>query len=329
MFGTTAGDRRLDFIDVDRYQTFEADNSALIRDYYSSDHTAFVMSNTLIESEPLNRTQQHAREWGVAVEDIFETHSSVIAFGARDHQPVVLKVIKQTGDEWHSGEILEAFDGHGVVRVYEQTPGAVLMERLRPGDSLVEMALNGRDEEATDILADVIQQMSSVESSNAFKTVQDWGKGFDRYVATGDDQVPLELVEAGHHLFSQLCASQRSPRLLHGDLQHYNVLFDSSRGWVTIDPKGVVGELEYEIGAIMRNPVERPELFLSRATIERRLRQFSNKLNLDFQRMLAWSFAQAVLSAIWDIEDGFAVEATNPALRLAKVMRPMLGIDTA
>ena len=290
----------------------------------------------MTESEPLNRTQQYAREWGVVVEDIIETESSVIAFGARDSQAVVLKVIKQPGDEWHSGEILKAFAGNGVVRVYEQTPGAVLIERLKPGNSLVEMALNGKDEEATDILADVIQQMSTVESLKfrteslkAFKTVQDWGKGFERYIATGDDRIPVELVEAGHHVFSELCASQRGPRLLHGDLQHYNVLFDSRRGWGAIDPKGVMGELEYEIGAVLRNPVERPEFFLASATIERRLKQFSNKLNLDFERMLAWSFAQAVLSAIWDIEDGFVVEATNSSLRLAKAIRPMLGVDIA
>src|SRR3989441_4846065 len=288
------------------------------------------MSNSLIESEPLNRMQKYAREWGVVIEDIIETDSSVIAFGARDNQPVVLKVIKQTGDEWYSGEVLRAFDGNGVVRVYEQTPGAVLMERLRPGHSLVEMALNGKDEEATDILADVIRQMSSLESSNsareswkAFKTVQDWGKRFDRFIATGNDQIPMELVEAGHHVFSQLCASQRSPRLLHGELQHYNVLFDTNRGWVAIDPKGVVGELEYEIGAALRNPVERPEVFLARATIERRLKAFASKLNLDVERMLAWSFTQAVLSAIWEIEDGFAVDATNSSLRLAEIIRPM------
>ena len=284
----------------------------------------------MTESGLLNRTQQYAREWGVAVEDTFETDSSLIAFGARDNQPVVLKVIKQTGDEWHSGEILKAFDGSGVVRVYEHEPGAVLMERLRPGHSLVEMSISGKDEEATDILADVIQQMSTVESLKfrteslkAFKTVQDWGKGFDRYVATGDNQIPVELVEAGHHVFSQLCASQRGPRLLHGDLQHYNVLFDSSRGWVAIDPKGVMGELEYEIGAVLRNPFERPELFLARATIERRLKAFANKLNLDVERMLKWSFAQAVLSAIWDIEDGFAVNPMNSSLRLAQIIQPM------
>ena len=291
----------------------------------------------------LIRIQQHAREWGVVVGDTFETESSVIAFGARDvdgsgrrDQEVVLKVVKQTGDEWHSGEVLAAFNGTGLVRVYEHAPGAVLLERLRPGNSLSELSLNGRDEEATNILADVIQQMSSVELSTSEResakraslphcpTVHDWAKGFDRYLATGDDQIPNNLVAAAQRTYVDLCGSQRRPRLLHGDLQPYNVLFDSARAWLAIDPKGVVGEIEYEVGAVLRNPYEQPELFLSRSTIERRLQQFAKKLNLDFERALAWAFAQAVLSAIWSIEDGFAVDATNPALRLANVIRPML-----
>ena len=87
----------------------------------------------------------------------------------------------------------------------------------------------------------------------------------------------------------------------------------------------MVGEIEYELGAVLRNPAERPELFLSRSTIERRLEQFSTKLNLDYERALAWAFAQAVLSAIWSVEDGFKVEASNPSLRLASVIQGMLG----
>jgi streptomycin 6-kinase len=44
-------------------------------------------------------------------------------------------------------------------------------------------------------------------------------------------------------------------RLLHGDLQHYNVLLDRKRGWLAIDPKGVVAEGEFELGAALRNPI--------------------------------------------------------------------------
>lgn len=289
----------------------------------------------MIDSELIERIQQYASQWSVSVGHAFETGSSGIAFGMRDQKPVVLKVIKRPGDEWVSGEVLRAFDGHGVVRVHEHAPGAVLIERLRPGNSLVEMTTDGRDEEATDILADVIQQMSAYASSispldlpKSAPTVHDWAKGFDRYLATGDEQVSKSLVEAGAETYLDLCASQRGPLLLHGDLQHYNVLFDADRGWLAIDPKGVIGELEYEIGAMLRNPSERPELFLSRSTIERRLRQFTNRLNLNYERALRWAFAQAVLSAVWEVEDGFPVDSMNPSLRLAEIIQPMLAADS-
>ena len=276
----------------------------------------------MIESELLDRLLEYAHKWGVSVDDTFETESSVIAFGRRgsgsfESRPVVLKVVKREGDEWRSGEILQAFDANGVARVYEQAPGAVLLERLKPGNSLAQIALDGRDEEATDILASVIREMSlSATKTSASQvtrvTVSDWAKAFERYTETGNNQVPKQLVESAHQLYSSLCASQREPRLLHGDLQHYNVLFDSERGWLAIDPKGIIGEVEYEIGAILRNPIERPDLFTSHITIK--------KLNLDYERVLDWAFAQAVLSAIWSIEDGFPVDAMNPALRLANAI---------
>jgi hypothetical protein len=40
--------------------------------------------------------------------------------------------------------------------------------------------------------------------------------------------------------------------------------------------------------------------------------------------MIAWGFAQAVLSAIWGVEDGYAVDPDAPPLRLARVIQPML-----
>lgn len=279
------------------------------------------------------RVEELVRDWGVVVQDTLETQSSFIAFGKRGDQSVVLKVIRRPGDEWRCGAVMAAFDGMGMARVYEYIEGAVLLERLNPGLQLAGAALDGRDEEATEILADVIDRMSrSCESSDepsrekfkAFVSAQDWGKGFQRYLASGDRQIPARLVTQARQLYFDLCASQRSVRLLHGDLQHYNVLFDSDRGWLAIDPKGVVGEVEYEIGASLRNPYEKPELFASSETVERRLRCFEAKLKLNYDRALAWGFAQAVLSAIWSVEDGFAAPAGNPSLRLANAIWPIL-----
>jgi streptomycin 6-kinase len=293
----------------------------------------------VIDSELFHRLRQFAIKWQVAIDETLETETSVIAFGSQHDRQVVLKVGKRANDdEWHSGEILGAFDGNGFVHAYEHVPGAVLLERITPGKSLVELSLKTSDEEATEILADVMSRMTLIEpgkyaerqTSNTERrgvpTVEDWGKGFARCVANGYQQLPPIPVDSAHKVFLQLCASQRKPRLLHGDLQHYNVLFDSERGWLAIDPKGVFGELEYEIAAVMRNPVECPELFLSRATIERRLKQFATRLNLDYERALRWTFAQAVLSAIWKIEDGYAIGETKPDLQLAEITQAMIPV---
>src|SRR5262245_19000368 len=170
------------------------------------------------------RVEERVRDWGVVVQDRLETQSSFIAFGKRGDQAVVLKVIRQPGDEWRCGEVLAAFDGRGVARVYEYAEGAMLLERLNPGTSLASIALDDRDEEATGILADVIGQMSHSPELDeplrrplkAIVSAQDWGNGFHRYLASGDHQIPASLVEQGQRFYFDLCASQRSVRLLHG-----------------------------------------------------------------------------------------------------------------
>jgi streptomycin 6-kinase len=269
---------------------------------------------------PSDRGAELTRDWRVTVDESFETPSSVISYGRRDDRPVVLKVVKQRGDEWRSGEVLDAFAGRGVARVYEYVDGAMLLERLEPGTSLAELACTGGDDQATNILADVIASMSPGDPPAVCPTVADWGRAFARYLATGDTQIPEALVRRAARVYDDLCESQGPTRLLHGDLQHYNILRDREREWVAIDPKGVVGELEYELGASLRNPAERPEVFTDSATIERRLRVFSSRLSVDRERITRWAFAQAVLSLVWGVEDGYAITPDNPMFQLIAVL---------
>jgi len=268
----------------------------------------------------LDRLRTKAAEWNVTLEETRETSSSLLGFGLRGGVRVVLKLTKQESDESHSGNVLRAFGGDGAVRVYESETGAVLLERLEPGEDLVTLVKRGDDEAATRILAEVMAKLAQHEAPAECPTVSDWGRGFDRYLNSGDQRIPREMVHQARELFQDLASTQRMTMLLHGDLQHYNVLFDSQRGWVAIDPKGVVGELEYEIGAILRNPVELREFYTTPEIINRRLRTLTDSLNLNYSRTLNWSFAQAVLSAIWDVEDGNPVDADHPSLLLAKTL---------
>jgi len=261
-----------------------------------------------------------ARAWNVAIERTVSTQTSVLVYGKRAARPVVLKVVKRQGDEWRCGEIAARFGGRGVVEVFEQMPGTSLLERLDPGEPLAALTLNGRDDEATDVIAMMLGRMSPQDPPEWCPTVERWGEGFARYVARGDERVPRSLVEPAQRIFRDLCLTQRNPALLHGDLHHYNVLSDRTRGWCAIDPKGVVGELEYEIGAVLRNPIDRPDLFAPLEVVERRLDQFGLVLGIDVGRARGWAFAQAVLSAIWSVEADAAGGEAEAALELARAL---------
>jgi streptomycin 6-kinase len=271
----------------------------------------------------LRLLREKAAQWKVTLAETRETASSVLGFGARDGRPVVLK-LACVADEARSGEMLQAFATDGAVRVYGYEFGAVLLERLEPGHQLVELVRRGEDDDATKIIAEVIAKLAGHRPPVGTPTVEDWGRGFAKYVQSGVRQISAELVGEAHDVFRDLAASQGTVMLLHGDLQHYNVLYDDKRGWTAIDPKGVVGEIEYETGALLRNPIEQPELFTNRTTIERRLKILTTALPLDYLRTLRWCFAQAVLSAIWGVEDGHQVDDNHPALELARTVRPMI-----
>jgi streptomycin 6-kinase len=268
--------------------------------------------------------KQRAADWNVAIVGTRETEGSLLGFGVSHSNRVVIKVSKYD-DESNSGEVLRAFEGAGVVKVLEFVGGCLLLEQLDPGKELVELVREGRDEEATTIFARAINRMANHQPPAGCPTLFDWALGFDRYMSEHrDGPISLELVNQAEQIYRQLAKSQKQTMLLHGDLHHYNVLFDTKRGWIAIDPKGVVGELEYELGAVIRNPVENPELFVSREVVERRLKALTTALRLDYERALGWSFAQAVLSAIWSLEDGFFVANDHPTIQLAREIRSMI-----
>ena len=92
--------------------------------------------------------------------------------------------------------------------------------------------------------------------------------------------------------------------LLHGDLHHHNILAAGRQPWLAIDPKGIVGEPAYEVGALLRNPM--PELLQSerpKRLLARRLDILSERLGFERERLVGWGTAQAVLAAWWSLED--------------------------
>lgn len=272
------------------------------------------------------RLEEHIRQWDVTVEGIKKTETSLMAFGARRNQRVVLKVARNEGEEWRSGELLAAFNGKGLVRALEYRDGVVLLERLKPGNDLSSLSMNGRDDEATEIIAAIIGRMSSMRASvNGIKSAGDFISEFQKYRHSCDNLMPPDMIDKAEWIFSQLCESQTDVRLLHGDLHHYNVLFDSQIGWVAIDPWGLRAEIEYEIGASLRNPIDAPDLLAKTDTVIRRLEIYERRLGLDAHRAVRWAFSQAVLAALWPTEEGVGIDLRAPFIAAATAMMPLLG----
>jgi streptomycin 6-kinase len=70
---------------------------------------------------------------------------------------------------------------------------------------------------------------------------------------------------------------------------------------LAIDPKGVVGDPAFEVGAFLGNEwAGSPK---PAALTARRLDIFASELGIDRRLLLAWGFVQSVLSAWWSVED--------------------------
>jgi streptomycin 6-kinase len=221
------------------------------------------------------------------------------------------EVIVKTGltDEFPSQpEALRHFTGQGMVQLlaYDEHDAAMLLEHLKPGTSLRAVA---DDEAAISVAADVMRKIWQhlPQEHYPFPTVSDWGKGFARLrklYAGGTGPLPPALFDKAEKLYAELCASMAELVLLHGDLHQDNILSAEREPWLAVDPKGVIGEPAYETGALLRNFW--PDILSipdPKSLMARRIDQLSAELGFDRERIYSWAFSQAVLSAVWGIED--------------------------
>jgi streptomycin 6-kinase len=207
-------------------------------------------------------------------------------------------------------DALRVYDGRHSVRLLEAAPeqGILLLERLQPGVTLTTLADETHDAQATSIAAAVMQGLwRHVPPEHDFPDVRDWAEGMQRlriHFGGGVGPFPLRLVEEAETLFTELLASSSEPVVLHGDLHHDNILSAQRSPWLAIDPKGIVGEPAYEVGAMLRNLwPDRHTILQPGKLLERRAHQLAEELSIERARIRGWAVAQAVLSAWWCLED--------------------------
>jgi streptomycin 6-kinase len=250
-----------------------------------------------------------ATRWELEIDSPFDlSYGYVVAARLRDGSEVVLKVGGPDPDT--AGEIpaLRAYEGQPVCRLLEadEEHAAVLLERVRPGNNLVSLAL-ADDEAATRIAANLMRALWRPPSFGApFEDIAVWfHEAFRRHRAYYGGPGPFSeaMLARAEFLARELLESTTDPVLLHGDFHHYNMLA-SDRGWIAIDPKGMIGDRGYEPGPFLGNPSEGDLEVISAQLLDRRLRIFAEELEYDRQRLRDWGVAHAVLSACWSAENG-------------------------
>lgn len=246
--------------------------------------------------------------WSLSrVELIAETPSSwIYRVEQNGRNPAVLKQLKpEAGDAELRGSALMAwYGGEGAATVFDSMGGVVFMEWL-DGPTLGDAARAGRDEEAAVALAGVVKALHGAREADPPPLLplrQHYRALFEmpasRWPAMSKDLL-ARAVGVAHKLFDKPAASVP----LHGDLVHDNIV-SSPRGWLAIDPMGLVGDPVHETAASFISPMDAPKLVTDARRIVRLAEVYEGRLGYGRKRMLGWAATHAALSACRDLAAG-------------------------
>jgi streptomycin 6-kinase len=254
-------------------------------------------------------------KWGL----IADGEAFVTPFGSRlaavRHRgaPAMLKIAPHP-EERDGGAVMQWWAGDGAARVLAREGDAVLMERATGDRSLARMAEDGRDDEATRILCAVAAGLHRPRAATPPPTLHPLAAWFRELepTAAAHGGVLTASAEAARALLSQ----PQGSAVLHGDLHHHNVLDFGPRGWLAIDPKGLIGEPGFDFANIFCNPWPAAD---DRERFERRLVLVAATTGIDPYRLRQWILAYTGLSAAWTINSAMPPDGPWRAFRIAEM----------
>jgi streptomycin 6-kinase len=250
-----------------------------------------------------------AEKWSLVVENPFPnlSYNYVAPCVSRaDGNRAVLKIgLPEENDSVVFGEanFLKNADGNGAVKLlqFDALRRTLLLERLLPGENLTGLAETNDEEATTEAIRVMNKIRRSPPANHAFPTLEKWVGSFLRAEKTKFD---FARVKKAQRIFERLIGSS-GQSLLHGDLHHQNILSARRERFLAIDPKGIVGDIGFEISVFLNNPrgwvLTVPD---RRKMLCRRVEQFAEAFAIEPGDLRDWAFAEAVLSAWWTIEDG-------------------------
>jgi streptomycin 6-kinase len=222
----------------------------------------------------------------------------------------MLKIAVEAEEEL-GNQLMAWWDGQGVPLVLAREGKAILLERAQDRGSLADLVQHGRDDEASRVICAVVAKLH-LPKSRPIPDLIPLSEWFVDLAPAADVQggILARSVATAHALLS----APREIGVLHGDIHHRNILYFGDRGWLAIDPKGLIGERGFDYANLFCNPdhgtATTPELF------RRRVEVVAEAAGLDRKRLLQWILAWTGLSAAWLLKD--CMPAETP-LRVAEL----------
>jgi streptomycin 6-kinase len=247
--------------------------------------------------------------WSLAADgDPIVTASSRLLPVRRYGRAAMLK-ITTLEEEQRGGGQMEWWAGDGAAMVLARDAEALLLERAEGGESLAALSMNGRDDEASAIICRVAARLHAQRAA-ALPPLMPLGSWFAALEPAARAQGAFLTRSAA--VANELLRAPRGVSVLHGDIHHDNILDFGARGWLAIDPKGLVGERGFDFANLFCNPdMASPSASFVRSSeiFARRLAIVSLQTGIDRTRLLKWIIAYAGLSSAWLIADGIEPEA--------------------
>lgn len=242
---------------------------------------------------------------------------SFVALVETKSGPAILKVAPKS--ERLDREICwyqEQKTGSAQLIMSDNEQGALLLEYLQAGISLKQKVMTGKDDEATEIIAQVITELNPQKASNTspFPHVRRLLKDLKHLLGRVDDG----LINYSLDLFNRLL-EVKEDCLLHGDLHHDNILSHGA-GYKAIDPHGYIGPQAFEVGASIRNPYDCLPKYRSLCeTVTRRLNILNELLPFSRDEINGWALIYTLIAASWSIQDHGDLPAEH--VEIANIIR--------
>ncbi|MCF3963158.1 aminoglycoside phosphotransferase family protein [Streptomyces fuscigenes] len=268
-----------------------------------------------------------ARSWLADLPDLAERAVAVrgldveraVAPGGRDSlvllvrrpgaAPATLKIAPPFAAPGPERAALAHWKGWGAVETFDarETPedGSVLLERLRP-----EVSLRSLPEAKALLEAAGTVRRLWVEppAGHGFETVEE--RTLREAAAMESSDAPGELVAEALRARAAMTASADERLLLHGAFRQGKVLAGERAPWLAVGPEPVVGERAYDLARLARDRVE--DLIAAdtgASSARRRINRLADSLEVDRERLRAWTLYRAVESATRALRVGREREA--------------------